>query len=146
MTRTKWMRLIVRDLSDVVRWASRQNARQIDEFRYRLVNGHESVSFRLVPAYPIEVGTRDIVVICHVRVAAWRYVADRAALLLRRLGLRLGTAIARHAAAAPNAATAVARKAKNPPAALGTHDLALGVLTAAAPAWVNIAWPHRRDS
>ena len=111
MTRTKWMRLIVHDLSDVVRWASRQNARQIDEFRYRVVNGHESVSFRLVPAYPIEIGTRDIVVICHVRLGLWRYVADRAALRLRRLSLRLSAAIAGHSDA-PRAATTVARKAE----------------------------------
>jgi hypothetical protein len=111
MTRTKWMRLIVRDLSDVVRWASRQNARQIDEFRYRVVNGRESVSFRLVPGYSIEVGTQDIVVICHVRIGVRRYLAERAAHLLRRLGLRLGTAIAGHSAGTTDAATAVARKA-----------------------------------
>jgi hypothetical protein len=112
MTRTKWMRLIVRDLSEVVRWASRQNARQIDDFRYRIVNGHESVSFRLVPAYPIEVGTRDIVVVCHVRIGVWRFVSDRVARTLRRLGFRLSAAIASHSAGAPKAAAAVARKAE----------------------------------
>ncbi|HZT87421.1 MAG TPA: hypothetical protein VFA12_05580 [Stellaceae bacterium] len=110
MTRTKWMRLIVRDLSDVVRWASRQNARQIDDFRYRIVNGHESVSFRMVPAYPIQVGARDIVVICHVRLGARRYLAERAARLLRRVGSRFGAAVA--PPAAPVIAASAARNAE----------------------------------
>lgn len=67
MSRTKWMRLTVGDLADVVRWAGEQQARQISEFRYRVINGRESVSFRMVPDYGIQVGTRDIVVVCHVR-------------------------------------------------------------------------------
>jgi hypothetical protein len=33
MTRTKWMRLVVRDPADVLRWASQQDARQRDAFR-----------------------------------------------------------------------------------------------------------------
>lgn len=76
MSRTKWMRLTVRDLADVVRWAGEQQARHIGDFRYRVINGHESVSFRLVPDYGIQVGTRDIVVVCHVRRRALSRIAD----------------------------------------------------------------------
>ena len=65
MTRTKWMRLVVRDPADVLRWASQQNARHLDEFRYRLIAGREYVSFRMVPRYPIQIGTSDIVVVAH---------------------------------------------------------------------------------
>jgi hypothetical protein len=72
MLRTKWLRLTVQDLGDVMRWASEQNARQIEDFRYRIIDGRESVSFRLVPDYPIRVGTRDIVVVAHVRPQGWR--------------------------------------------------------------------------
>jgi hypothetical protein len=106
MTRTKWLRLQVRDLADVIRWAGRQDARQIDDFRHRVVHGHESVSFRLVPGYTIEVGTRDIVVICHVRprFAAWRSLGRRAI----RNAARMGSAmIGRFAEAAPRPVDAV---------------------------------------
>src|SRR5213075_3115451 len=48
----------VRDLGDVIRWAGAQNAREISEFRYRVVNGREIVSFRLVPRYAIDIGAR----------------------------------------------------------------------------------------
>jgi hypothetical protein len=102
MARTKWMRLLVRDLADVVRWASQQNARQIDNFRYRVVGGCESVSFRLVPDYAIEVGTSDIVVICHVRAPAWRRAAFwRAALARLAAPLRRRPAPPTPAAEAP---------------------------------------------
>jgi hypothetical protein len=67
MTRTKWMRLLVRDLGDVIRWAGAQNARSIGEFRYRVINGREIVTFRLVPQYAIRIGARDIIVVAHVR-------------------------------------------------------------------------------
>ena len=67
MTRTKWMRLVVRDTADVIRWASQQNARQLDEFRYRVIAGREFVSFRMVTRYPIEIGTCDIIVVAHAR-------------------------------------------------------------------------------
>ena len=77
MNRTKWVRLIVRDLGDVVRWANLQQARHIGEFRYRLINGRESVSFRLYPDYTIQIGTRDIVVVCHVNAHRWRRAAWR---------------------------------------------------------------------
>ena len=78
MPRTKWMRLIVRDLGDVMRWASRQQARHIDDFRYRVIGGRETVSFRLVPDYAIRIGTRDIVVVAHVRPRGWRGLAGNA--------------------------------------------------------------------
>src|SRR5258708_13183404 len=75
MNRTKWVRLIVRDLGDVVRWANLQQARHIGEFRYRLINGRESVSFRLYPDYAIQIVTRAIVVVCHVNAHRWRRAA-----------------------------------------------------------------------
>ena len=93
MTRTKWMRLLVRDLSEVVRWASRQNALHIDNFRYRVVHGQESVSFRLVPSYAIQVGTTDIIVICHVRASRLRQVAARTIRTGRRLGRQIEAAL-----------------------------------------------------
>jgi len=72
MQRTKWMRLAVRDLGDVIRWAGAQQAREIGEFRYRVVNDREIVSFRLVPNYAIQIGVRDIIVVAHVRASGWR--------------------------------------------------------------------------
>jgi hypothetical protein len=72
MNRIKWMRLSVRDLGDVIRWAGAQNAREIGEFRYRVVNGREIVSFRLVPRYPIDIGAREIIVVAYARVLGWR--------------------------------------------------------------------------
>src|SRR5258708_39360147 len=72
MNRTKWMRLSVRDLGDVIRWAGAQNAREIGEFRYRVVNGREIVSFRLVPRYAIDIGAREIIVLAHARAIGWR--------------------------------------------------------------------------
>jgi hypothetical protein len=75
MTRTKWMRLVVRDPADVLRWASQENARQLDEFRYRIIGGREFVSFRMVPRYPIDIGTREIIVVACARGRAPRRVA-----------------------------------------------------------------------
>src|ERR1700682_4300682 len=72
MNRTKWMRLAVRDLGDVIRWAGAQNGREIGEFRYRVVNGREIVSFRLVPRYAIDIGAREIIVLAYARVIGWR--------------------------------------------------------------------------
>lgn len=72
MNRTKWMRLSVRDIGDVIRWAGAQNAREIGEFRYRVVNGREIVSFRLVPRYAIDVGAREIIVVAYARMVGWR--------------------------------------------------------------------------
>src|SRR5438105_13552520 len=72
MNRTKWMRLSVRDLGDVIRWAGAQNAREISEFRYRVVNGRETVSFRLVRRYAIDIGAREIIVVAYARLVGWR--------------------------------------------------------------------------
>src|SRR5437764_14841631 len=72
MNRTKWMRLAVRDLGDVIRWAGAQNAREISEFRYRVVNGREMVSFRLVPRYAIDIGAREIIVLAYAQIIGWR--------------------------------------------------------------------------
>ena len=72
MNRTKWMRLSVRDLGDVIRWAGAQNAREIGDFRYRVVNGREIVSFRLVPRYAIDIGAREIIVLAYARAIGWR--------------------------------------------------------------------------
>ena len=92
MVRTKWMRLLVRDPADILRWAAAQQARHLSEFRYRVIGGREIVSFRLTPNYAIQIGTRDIVVIAHVRQRFWATVAARAA------GYVAGTArVLRHA-------------------------------------------------
>jgi len=72
VNRTKWMRLSVRDLGDVIRWAGAQNAREISEFRYRVVNGREMVSFRLVPRYAIDIGAREIIVLAYAQIIGWR--------------------------------------------------------------------------
>jgi hypothetical protein len=61
------MRLGVRDPADILRWAGEQNARRLDEFRYRLIHGREFVSFRMVPRYAIQIGTSDIIVVAHVQ-------------------------------------------------------------------------------
>jgi hypothetical protein len=84
MNRTKWMRLKVRNLSEVVRWAGDQNARHIDNFRYRVLHGRESVSFRMVPNYAIEVGTTEIIVVCQVRAGWARLLVERLAVMSRR--------------------------------------------------------------
>jgi len=86
MTRTKWMRLVVHDSADVLRWASQESARQLDDFRYRLIGGREFVSFRMVPRYAIDIGTREIVVVACARGTA----ARRLTLGLRRACRRLG--------------------------------------------------------
>jgi hypothetical protein len=91
MNRTKWMRLIVRDAADVMRWAGQQDARQLDEFRYRVLDGREFISFRMVPRYAIEIGTADIVVVAQVRGRASR----RAFLRLRDAGRAVTAAITR---------------------------------------------------
>jgi hypothetical protein len=89
MQRTKWMRLAMRDLGDVIRWAGAQQAREIGEFRYRVINGREIVSFRLVPNYPIQIGVRDIIVVAYVQASGWRTRAGR----LRRIGRALSARI-----------------------------------------------------
>ena len=89
MSKTKWMRLGVRDPADILRWAGEQDVRRLDDFRHRLIHGREFVSFRMVPRYRIEIGISDIIVVAHVqpgrrqRLAAlarafWRSCAGRA--------------------------------------------------------------------
>ena len=90
MTRTKWMRLVVRDSADVLRWASQENARQLDDFRYRVIGGREFVSFRMVPRYAIDIGTREIVVVACARGSA----SHRLTVTLRRACRRLGRGVA----------------------------------------------------
>ena len=85
MTRTKWMRLVVRDPADILRWASQEDARQLDEFRYRVIGGREYVSFRLVPRYPIDIGTHDIIVVACARGRASQRLTRALGLTLRRL-------------------------------------------------------------
>jgi hypothetical protein len=96
MLRTKWLRLTVRDLGDVMRWAGEQNARRIEDFRYRIIDGRESVSFRLVPDYAIRVGTHDIIVVAHVRPQGWRPLVR----LWRRIGADFAAGFRRALAAA----------------------------------------------
>lgn len=90
MSRTKWMRLGVRDPADILRWASAQNTRQLDDFRYRVIHGREFVSFRMVPRYAIQIGTADIVVVAHVKAGRRRRIAAACRALARR-GARLAT-------------------------------------------------------
>jgi hypothetical protein len=97
MGRTKWMRLGVRDAADVLRWAGEQNARRLDDFRYRVIRGREVISFRMVPRYAIEIGTADIIVVAHV-------VDGRRQRLMAAL-----SALGRHAAQKANAAIAALR-------------------------------------
>ena len=77
MTRTKWMRLMVRDPADILRWAGQQRARHLTDFRHRVIGGREIVSFRLVPDYAIQIGTREIMVVAHVRPTARQLVVSR---------------------------------------------------------------------
>lgn len=90
MTRTKWMRLVVHDSADVLRWASQESARQLDEFRYRVIGGREFVSFRMIPRYSIDIGTREIVVVACARGSA----RHRFILALRKTCRRLGRGVA----------------------------------------------------
>jgi hypothetical protein len=77
MTRTKWMRLIVRDPADILRWAGQQHARDLTGFRHRVIGGRETVSFRFVPDYHIQIGTQEIMVVAHVRPNVRRLVIER---------------------------------------------------------------------
>ena len=84
MTRTKWLRLAVKDPADVLRWAGMQNTRRLDDFRHRVIHGREFVSFRLVPRYRVEIGTSDIVVMAHVTASARQRMAAAVAGLRRK--------------------------------------------------------------
>src|SRR3977135_2094750 len=126
MNRTKWMRLAVRDLGDVIRWAGAQNAREIGEFRYRVVNGREIVSFRLVPRYAIDIGAREIIVLAYARAIGWRaWMRDlrRIAGAAMRRGQRPrgGTdSVAPHAASAcPQHTPPAAARPRRPPGVRG---------------------------
>jgi hypothetical protein len=77
MTRTKWMRLMVRDPADILRWAGQQRVRDLSDFRHRVIHGREIVSFRMVPDYAIQIGTRDIMVVAHVRPSTRQFVVSR---------------------------------------------------------------------
>ncbi|HTZ36629.1 MAG TPA: hypothetical protein VMB84_11430 [Stellaceae bacterium] len=114
MMRTKWLRLAVRDPGDILRWAGEQDARRLDDFRHRVIRGREFVSFRLVPRYPIEIGTSDIIVVAHV-VDTRRRRAARAAASLCRHGLEAAGAILAAIPARPALAPAAAA-ALRPPA------------------------------
>jgi len=93
MTRTKWMRLGVRDLADILRWVGMQDARLLDDFHYRMIRGREFVSFRMVPRYTIEIGTSEIVVVAHVKPGAWQSLFAGTPALLKRAARRVSTAI-----------------------------------------------------
>jgi len=93
MTRTKWMRLGVRDPADILRWAGAQNTGRLDDFRHRVIRGREFVSFRMVPRYAIEIGTSDIVVIAHVKPSAPRLLIAAVATLGRKAARRIFAAI-----------------------------------------------------
>jgi hypothetical protein len=84
MTRTKWLRLGVRDPADILRWAGEQNTRQLDDFRYRMIHGREFVSFRMVPRYAIEIGTPDIIVVAHVHAGRLQRLAAATRAIGRR--------------------------------------------------------------
>jgi hypothetical protein len=92
MTRVKWMRLIVRDAADVLHWAGEQQARHLCDFRHRVVQGHEIVTFRMIPDYAIRIGVREIVVVCHIRGGLWRALSRRLRQWRRRLVTRLEAA------------------------------------------------------
>jgi hypothetical protein len=94
MTRTKWMRLGVRDPADILRWAGAQNTRKLDDFRYRVIRGREFVSFRLVPRYAIRIGTSDIIVVAHVKEGAVQRLISGLAALGRKAARGASAAIA----------------------------------------------------
>jgi hypothetical protein len=92
MTRTKWMRLLVRDPADILRWAGQQRARHLADFRHRVIAGREIVSFRLVPDYRIQIGTHEIIVVAYVRASARQLVMTRV-----RQGAARGASLVRSA-------------------------------------------------
>jgi hypothetical protein len=113
MTRTKWMRLVVRNSADVLRWASQEDARQLDEFRYRVIGGREFVSFRMVPRYSIDIGTREIVVVACARGSGPRRLVLALRKASRRLGRHVATAFAWLVAPrSPNLSSAPVRSAE----------------------------------
>jgi hypothetical protein len=99
------MRLGVRDPADILRWAGEQNARQLDEFRYRVIRGREFISFRMVPRYAIEIGTGDIIVVAHVHDSRRQRLRAATDALYRRAVQQLRKAVA---ALKPRAAPTIA--------------------------------------
>lgn len=83
MSKTKWLRLGVRDPADILRWAGAQNVHRLDAFRHRRIHGREYVSFRMLPRYAIEIGTSDIIVVAHVRPGSGQRLALAAHALCR---------------------------------------------------------------
>jgi hypothetical protein len=94
MMRTKWMRLGVRDPADILRWASAQDTRQLDDFRYRVIHGREFVSFRMVPRYRVQIGTNDIIVVAHVKPNRRQLFIAAAAVLAQKIVAQVRAAIA----------------------------------------------------
>jgi len=94
MTRTKWMRLGVRDPADILRWAAMQDARELDDFRYRVIRGREFVSFRMVPRYAIQIGTSDILVVAHVKPNRRQQLSSGLSAVCQRTARRILAAIA----------------------------------------------------
>ena len=94
MTRTKWMRLAVKDPADILRWAGAQDTRQLDEFRHRMIHGREFVSFRMVPRYRVEIGTSDIIVVAHVAATARQRLLAAIGGFGRKTARRITSAIA----------------------------------------------------
>jgi hypothetical protein len=94
MMRTKWMRLGVRDPADILRWASAQDTRQLDDFRYRVIHGREFVSFRMVPRYRVQIGTSDIIVVAHVKPSLRQSLFTAATMLARKTVAQVSAAIA----------------------------------------------------
>ena len=94
MMRTKWMRLGVRNPADILRWASAQDTRQLDDFRYRVIHGREFVSFRMIPRYRVQIGTSDIIVVAHVKLGARQRLIAAATALTRKTAARVSAALA----------------------------------------------------
>jgi hypothetical protein len=94
MMRTKWMRLGVRDPADILRWASAQDTRQLDDFRYRVIHGREFVSFRMVPRYRVQIGTSDIIVVAHVKPRRRQRLFVVATILTQKIAARVSAAFA----------------------------------------------------
>jgi len=101
MTRTKWMRLGVKDPADILRWAAAQNTRHLDDFRHRVIRGREFVSFRMVPRYRVEIGTTDIIVVAHVRDTARQRLAAAIGARYRRALRQIGAVLGPRPAPAP---------------------------------------------
>lgn len=94
MTRTKWLRLGVRDPADILRWAAAQNTRALDDLRHRVIGGREFVSFRMVPRYRVQVGADDILVVAHVKMGLRQQLAAGVVALRRKATRRVAAAIA----------------------------------------------------